>query len=69
MTECAKVVVSGPRRREAVMAAQGASTKYWLKNLDAKFELFLQKRSQITNTGDMPPHRPSSSNEVVRKAC
>ena len=31
---CAELVVSYPRRLEALIAAKGASTKYWLKSLN-----------------------------------
>lgn len=47
LSQSAKVAVSEPRSLEAVMAAKGASTNYSLKGLDAKFEVFLQKSSQI----------------------
>ena len=32
--KCAKLVASYPRRLEAVIAAKGASTKYWVKGLN-----------------------------------
>ncbi len=41
-SRCAKIVASYPKRLEAVIAAKGASTKYWVKGLNTYVNVILE---------------------------